>query len=182
MKLTAKTDRIDFLHSYQIKDTDNLNKILEGDPVSFVNVRHPFERLVSAYLFAYSKTKENERKTFKQFITEWVLNKAKTSKNKMTFREIEAHWRPSNTYCAFCNIKYGIVSKMETFNEDKRRIMEILGLEEEEKEQRKNVNGGTEIQNLTKECFKNITDIDKNALIDIYKYDFLMFDYDPDLY
>ena len=68
-------DRIQFLHTYQIKDEETLRLILEGDPVSFVNVRHPFERLVSGYLMA----KKHQEKTFEQFVLEDVLMKVKTT-------------------------------------------------------------------------------------------------------
>ena len=60
--------------------------------------------------------KYDAKKTFQQFISEDVLKKVKRDKNKMTFTEMNVHWRPSNTYCAFCNIRYGVISKMETFD------------------------------------------------------------------
>ena len=173
-------DRIRFLHTYQIKDQETLRLILEGDPVSFVNVRHPFERLVSGYLMA-KKHQDYIEKTFEQFVLQDVLEKVKTTKDRLSFREMNSHFRPSNTYCAFCNIKYGVVSKMENFNEDKERVMEILGVEDKQAGQRLNINGGQTIKNLTRELFKNISENYKAALFNIYKYDFLMFNYDAEL-
>ena len=69
---------------------------------------------------------------------------------------------------------------METFDEDKKRILELLGLEVVEK--RLNIHGGNDIVNLTKQFFQNVTEDVKAALVDLYKYDFAMFDYDPHVY
>ena len=183
MKLANTNDRIYFMQSHLIKDMDTLNKILEGKPVSFFNVRHPFERLVSAYtMFRKQNRMDVGRETFVEFIQEEVLLKANSSKTPKTLREMEPHLRPSNTYCAFCNIKYDIVSYMNTFREDTERIREILGLEKEEKEQRLRINTGDKIQNVTTDYFKNISETDKTALIELYKYDFAMFDFDPYFY
>ena len=87
------------------------------------------------------------------------------------------HWRPSNAYCAFCNIQYRAISKTETFYEENIRILEILGLKAEKKMQRMQ-----RIQTLTKGYLRNITKELRTALVDLYKHDFAMFDYHPDLY
>ena len=59
-------------------------------------------------------------------------------------------------------------------------IMEMVGIEDHET--RLNINVGNTIQNLTKECFENITAEQRNAIVELYKLDFAMFGYDPDLY
>ena len=56
----------------------------------------------------------------------------------------------------------------------------MMGIEDHEV--RLNVVGGNSIQNHTKACFGNITAEQRNALVDLYKLDFAMFGYDPDLY
>ena len=50
MKLTNHTERLKFIHTYKVEDEDTLRRIIDGGAVSFVNVRHPFERLISALL------------------------------------------------------------------------------------------------------------------------------------
>jgi hypothetical protein len=173
-----------FLKHFKIKDKDMLNRILKGNPISFTNVRHPFERLVSGYLDVVlgRKYKALKGQTFEQFVKEIVLKEANISKSKKLFLEMNGHWRPSNAECAFCNIDYRAISKTETFNEDKIRILEILGLKAENKMQRLNAHGGNKIQTLTKGYLRNITKELRTALVDLYKHDFAMFDYDPDLY
>ena len=161
-----------------LKDNKDLNRILHRNPLAFTNVRHPFERLrlVSGYIMlkAYQDVKE---KSFLTFIIE-----ANASEDKMTFSKMNSHLRPSNTYCAFCNINYTVISKTETFNEDKLRILEMAGLENKEKELRMNVFGGDSIGDVCSKLFKDIPKDVKTALLDLYKYDFSMFDYDPYLY
>jgi hypothetical protein len=51
MKLSNKTntDRLEFMRSYQIKDMETLKYILAGNPLNFVNLRHPYDRLVSDF-------------------------------------------------------------------------------------------------------------------------------------
>ena len=176
--------RGNFLNHFKVKDKIMLNRILEGNPVSFTNVRHPFERLVSGYLDAVpgGKFKEFKGQTFEQFVKETVLKEANISESKKLYLEMNEHWRPSNAFCAFCNIHYRAISKMETFHEDKMRIMEILGLEAEKKMQRMHSHGGNNIKTLTKGYLRNITKELRTALVDLYKHDFAMFDYNADLY
>ena len=183
-KFKTEGQRGKFLKHFKIKDKNMLNRILEGNPVSFTNVRHPFERLVSGYLDAVpgGKFKELKGQTFEKFVKETVLKEANISESKKLFLEMNEHWRPSNAYCAFCNIQNRAISKTETFYEDKIRIMEILGLKAEKKMQRMHAHGGNKIQTLTKDYFRNITKNLRTALVDLYKHDFAMFNYDPDLY
>ena len=81
-----------------------------------------------------------------------------------------------------CNIHYTAISKTETFYEDKIRIMEILGLKAEKKMQIMHAHGGNKIKNLTNGYLTNISKNIRTALVDLYKHDFAMFGYDPDLY
>ena len=60
--------------------------------------------------------------------------------------------------------------------------MEILGLESQEPEQRLNMHSGDSIGDLTSHFFRNVSTGVKLALIDLYQYDFEMFNYDPHLY
>ena len=166
---------------FKVKDRNMLNKIIEGDPLSFTNVRHPFERLVSGYL---DKAHKGEGNTFELFVgkvlRQW--SQAHASKDTVNYAAINMHWRPYHTHCSFCNVPYKVISKTETFDEDKRRILGMLGVEEDEGGVRKNVHGGDNITDQTREYFKNITQQVKTDLLELYKYEFAMFHYDTDEY
>ena len=69
---------------------------------------------------------------------------------------------------------------METFNEDKERALELVGLEDKQRGERLYINGGDDIKNKTRELFKTLSDEEKTGLVDIYKYDFQMFNYNHD--
>ena len=66
------------------------------------------ERLVSGYSMAKSKNADYAEISFQDFIIKDVLMKVKENKGKEKFREMNPHWRPYNTYCAFCNIPYSV--------------------------------------------------------------------------
>ena len=174
-------------------DTKMWNRILKGNPTSFANVRHPFERLVSAYLDSVvnwktkpaSQTKENlskyEGQSFKDFVTSTVLREAKESTDMM-YSQMFTDWRPYHTHCNFCKVPFKVISKMETFDEDRGRILKMLGVEDEKKDIRLRVHGGNQIQNMTMEYFKNIPKEVKNELLELYQYEFDMFNYDKYMY
>ena len=60
--------------------------------------------------------------------------------------------------------------------------MDILGLKGKKKMQRMHAHGGNKIKTLTKGYLRNITKNLSAALVDLYKYDFAMFDFHPGLY
>ena len=166
-----------------------LNEILKRDPLAFTTVQHPFERLVSAYLKFQRITNEKccnvecnfvAGRTFGKFITEYLLPAARDSINKQTCEKMNAHFKPTNAFCAFCNINYTIISKGETFTEDKSRILQTVGLEDNEVLLK--YRGGNELKNITKNFFKDLTQNQRKFVQNLYKYDFAMFEYDPNLY
>ena len=103
-----------------------------------------------------------------------VLSEADARQNKKKFEKINQHWQPYNALCAFCSFNYMVISKTESFDEDEMRIMDIFGLTGR-KQSKLNTNAGDKIQNVTKKCFENITQEERTALVDLYKYDFAMF-------
>ena len=111
-----------------------------------------------------------------------VLFEASDPNNNKQFLKMNDHWRPSNSYCAFCNLNYTAISKTESFDEDKSRILENLSINVEKKYERLNQHGGRNIRNLTKTFFKGVHNVTRAALVELYQYDFTMFDYDSNKY
>ena len=118
--------------------------------------------------------------SFQQFV-DFVLSEANREEG-LGFQKMDPHWRPISSKGFFCHINYTVISKMETYNEDKERFLKMVGIEEEKKEERIHVTSGESIQNTTKNMFEKIRKEDREALKELYKYDFEMFDYDPEIY
>ena len=100
----------------------------------------------------------------------------------MAYSRMFVDWRPYNTHCNFCNVPYKVISKTETFEEDRSKILEMFGVEDETKKDRMNVHTGDQSQVMTRELFRNISKTVKNELLDLYQYDLAMFNYDTVLY
>ena len=169
-------NRIKLNHFLKVGNWTMLDNILKGDAVTFTNVRHPFERLVSAYVDKEKIWRSLNGKSFEEFLTQIVLAEAEASSD-IRYNRMNHHWRPSNSMCDFCNIKLKYYSKMETFDEDRSRILEILELKNK-KVEKMNVKGGNKTIDLTQKYFTNISTVLKTKLLDLYKYDFALFNYD----
>lgn len=118
--------------------------------------------------------------TFQQFL-ESVLAEEKIN-DGLRFSKMDLHWRPIVAHGFFCYINYTVISKMETYSEDKGRFLEMLGITEMIKEERLHVHGGESIQDKTKFLFKDIKEEVRVKVKEVYKYDLEMFDYDPNKY
>ena len=79
--------------------------------LTFSFVRHPFERIVSAYKDKVLNEKRFHRGSFSEFIDEFVLTKD------------NIHWRPFQSRCNFCAISYHVIGRMENFNDDVKYII-----------------------------------------------------------
>ena len=76
------------------------------------------------------------------------------------------HWRSMDKSCSFCAINYTVISTMDTFAEDYAHISERLGLTRV-KAERSNVHGGSKIEKLTTEHFKEVPEGVKQKLREI---------------
>ena len=179
----AKDKRQAVIQHFRVKNLTMWNKIMEGEPLAFTNVRHPFERLVSAYLDCGPGGKLRALKgvSFEDFVTNTVLREAQASKDLM-FSNMHLDWRPYYSHCNFCNVPFKVISKTETFDEDRRRILEMVGLEGEEEGVRLHIHSGYQIHQITRKFFRNISQNVKTELLNLYKYEFAMFSYDTNLY
>ena len=99
----------------------------------FTIVRHPFERLVSAYRDKFELAKKyayiyshytpriggHGRPTFSQFVDYLLREEVK---------EYNDHWVPYWLHCHVCEMEYDVIGKMETLEEDMNFIAETSGL------------------------------------------------------
>jgi len=126
---------------------------------SFMTVRHPFERLLSAYrdrFFAMDTSAHELKKEglFRRIYGLDIIRKHRTKPPSSdsvygttpTFAEFVSyllttdsttyniHWIPIHLLCRPCSLHYTIVAKTETIERDSRFIRKTLGHEEEEEE------------------------------------------------
>ncbi|CAF0765272.1 unnamed protein product [Adineta steineri] len=174
-------------------------------------VRHPLERLASAYTdkitpltnppfslydslrrticrkyaqfyltddqrMAYRKTKGLSKlksepcqkiiPTFEHFI-EYLMSSS-------TFSDV--HWQPYSKLCQVCLFKYNFIGKYETMEEDLMKLIEQLGLNRNDWNQKSYFKTGKTKENY-KSLYSNLTNQTICKLKYIYKDDFKLFDY-----
>ncbi|OCT64814.1 carbohydrate sulfotransferase 9 [Xenopus laevis] len=155
--------------------------------------RDPLERLVSAYRdkflhdeeYYYSKTLANmikrsvrkngnltERISFKEFANFIV------SENP-NYRDI--HWKPMLELCDPCNIHYDIVGKFETIKEDAAYVLRSIRAPKDlVYPDIKHYSNETRTNDLiSKDYFTSLPKALFKKLINVYRFDFSMFQYNP---
>ena len=165
------------------------NKIL-----SFTFVRHPFERLVSAYKNKFLQHKGIE--LFKKHDGDTILQWYKNNHSFPAFIDLvlkgyngkkvtNTHWNPITPTCRYCDVEYDVIGKMETFREDlkyivmKKNLQKVLPLEEVSLIR----NSAKSISNETTKAY--FSQISKEKIAKLYEYynlDFELFAYDVTSY
>ena len=111
----------------------------------FSFVRHPFDRLVSAYLDkidgkndpGYRKLRLKFKEDYGQVNFEnflkYILEKLRTREkciksNIEDCSQIDVHWRPYDQRCAYCAMNYDFIGRMENFAEDVVEVVQRANL------------------------------------------------------
>lgn len=117
-----------------------------GNYTKLVFVRHPFERLISAY---HDKFVDQNSTVYQLGIGTGIIRKYRphpsesslTNGNDVTIpefvsyvidewksgrRQLDVHWRPMVDLCLPCSIDYDIVGKFETLNHDVEFLLKKL--------------------------------------------------------
>jgi len=178
---------------FRVPNNSDLDlRVLAKSTTSFSMVRHPFERLVSAYQdkmvdgtdpsyfnvknFIFDKYGEV---TFPNFIR-MILYKSRTKCKSMNTCKLDKHWKPFISRCAFCDIPYRVIAKAETFEEDQLYIGQLAGVKLEQVESHHSSGGST--RDLARGYFQQLDTNTVDKLYKLYQVDFEMFGYSPELY
>ncbi|XP_017793067.1 PREDICTED: carbohydrate sulfotransferase 9-like [Habropoda laboriosa] len=162
----------------------------------FLIVRHPFERLVSAYRdkLEHIEGRDYYYKRFGRHIAHKYHRFRKLNETKLepTFTEFlrfiveekyfDEHWAPFIDTCEPCLIKYNYILKFDTFDRDQKFLIQELGLNEYlyEKNDLKNINPrGVTTTALVKEYMQNVPRSLLDKINKVYENDFKLFSYLP---
>lgn len=168
----------------------NLNKT-----VRFLIVRHPFERVLSAYRDKLEH-KDGREYYFRRYglHIKRVYRQHWQDKEEPTFEEFlsflaknmifDEHWKPITVQCAPCTIQYDYVIKTESFTEENMYMLEQLHLDQlVDINLAENVNPGgrTDIR-ISKMYYSTVPRSLLEQIYKLYRDDFILFDYSPDEY
>ncbi|CAH2089509.1 unnamed protein product [Euphydryas editha] len=172
----------------------------QGDSITFLIVRHPLERLASAYndkiVHAWPKSFHDQmgRKIIKKFrkpgskpvpterypvfeeFVSFVLDEAKHRK------QLDMHWTPYTAFCTPCKFNFDIILKFETLDEDQRFLIQMAHLQDIIKPEWRNSGKGANTLNNINHLYSRLTKAQLDGLNNLYKYDFQLFNYTIDNY
>lgn len=183
------------------------NVINQPETNSFMVVRHPYQRLVSAYVDKFSKynpwfytTYGNDvihkyRPKYIKMFGPIEDNHYFKSRNILTFWEfvqwvidtdpddMNEHWQPMYKLCSLCTRSYKYILKFENLVLETQHLLHLLDIESIIPPTQWNHPGHTAKENLvlTQMYFEEISPQDIEELFDIYEIDFKLFDYSPSI-
>ena len=178
-------------------DEKNVTKILNSY-YSFVFVREPYERLISAYRdkFTDKRTKDYLRQykanilrehrknlTEEQYLSgmgvtfkEFILSVIKTYKEKGV-TSLNEHWRPVTSICYPCHVHYDFIGHQETLNEDFIKIMKTINVKDTKLFPEANTKYEIKSKTLIPEYYAQFSEDTLSKLYKIYEDDYEAFGY-----
>ncbi|XP_053662061.1 carbohydrate sulfotransferase 11 [Anopheles marshallii] len=168
-----------------------------NESISFIIVRHPFERLVSAYKdkIQYALPNSHHHKLGNRIIQKYrktVNGKPSSLLKYPTFSEfvnylldeikhphfeIDMHWVPVTHFCTPCFFHYDVIAKFETLEEDQNYLISIGHLDSVIKPQWKNAGKGAHTNDMLMKFFSELDAAQIRGLYDYYRFDFELFGY-----
>lgn len=178
-------------------DKKNITRILNSY-YSFVFVREPYERLISAYRdkFTDKRTKDYLREykvdilrehrknlTEEQYLSgmgvtfkEFILSVIKTFKEKGV-TSLNEHWRPVTSICYPCRVHYNFIGHQETLNEDFIKVMETINVKDTKLFPEANSKYEINSKTLIPEYYAQFSEDTLSKLYEIYEDDYEAFGY-----
>ncbi|KAM9310889.1 carbohydrate sulfotransferase 11 isoform 1-T1 [Gastrophryne carolinensis] len=169
--------------------------------MKFLFVREPFERLVSAYRNKF--TQKYNTSFHKRYGTKIIRRQRKNATQEallngsdVKFEEFVAylidphtqkeepfneHWQTVFSLCHPCHIHYDLIGKYETLEEDSNYVLNLAGVGNYLKFPTFAKSTRT-TDEMTAEFFQNISSEHQTQLYELYKLDYLMFNYSTPAY
>ncbi|KAM4652349.1 carbohydrate sulfotransferase 11-like [Discoglossus pictus] len=164
--------------------------------LKFIFVREPFERLVSAYRNKF--TRSYNTAFHKRYGTKIIerhrrdpTNEALEHGNDVTFEEFlyylvdpmtqseepfNEHWERVHSLCHPCIVHYDVIGKYETLEEDSQYLLQLIGVGDSVKFPSSSKTTRT-TDGMAAEFFKGVSPFYQRRLFNLYKMDFLLFNY-----
>ena len=142
--------------------------------MKFMFVRHPFERLLSAYRNKFLQNSSNSDYLghdvqFEEFVR-YIIDP-----RTVAHSAYNEHWRPMANLCLPCQINYDIIGKYETLEEDAKYVLDKVKLSKKVKFPRSDRPSST--GNLLNQYLSRLTRDQLLRLYHVYELDFRLFDY-----
>ena len=158
--------------------------------LTFSFVRHPFDRLVSAYTdkvlghASGANLSSLAGKSFPEFIDHVLQDARRCGSNPAC--HVNNHWRPQYMECLHCDFDYDVVGKVETFADDVKYIVIKQNLTHlipvNVTTLKTHASKDIAQKHRTMNYFCQLTKGQIRSLCDFYKLDFELFDYVDDGY
>ena len=86
---------------------------------------------------------------------------------RLSHCRMDRHYLPFISRCAYCSVPYAVISKAETFEEDKQFIGVMAGIQFEDIQEHKSSGGGT--KELARKYFEQLDRKTVDQLFEFYK-------------
>ena len=90
---------------------------------------------------------------------------------------LDPHWRPQTSLCPFCADNFDVVGKMETFEEDRDFLLEVLKVKHSKTSTKIHDNQVNKPKSAEEEFLSKISPKLREEILFIYRHDFDMLGY-----
>lgn len=136
------------------------------------NAFHPLMNSVHSYQHSKQRKLGSRWPTFPEFV-DFLLYESKSGAS------LDMHWTPITNFCTPCQVKFDVIAKFETLDEDQRFLIEKAGLGSAIRPEHKNSGKGKHTNELLMSHYAQLTKSQVQGLYQVFKYDFELFDYSP---
>ncbi|KAJ8717876.1 hypothetical protein PYW07_005806 [Mythimna separata] len=183
------------------RPTTEMIKKAQGDSITFLIVRHPLERLASAY---NDKIVHAWPKSFHDKLGQRIIKRYRDPKDKLiekfprkypvfeefvsyvideanAKRSLDMHWTPYTTFCTPCKFNFDVILKFETLDEDQKYLIQLAHLQDVVKPEWRNSGKGINMHTIS-HLYSRLEKWHLDGLYYLYRYDFQLFNYTIDSY